>query len=283
MNTEKLLGLYPNAQKKNAPSPDEHILSLVVEDYFLWIDKNSLSAQEENLLKALFQTTHSLENHPWFHYLFEKQAYVSEESCRIIQLHLEKRAEFLQKEWQETIAELFPEALDFFLYTETDGLIIERKHPNYLNTADLKGIFLSLDVDFDLTTQAFVGSFHTSGQNLTAMFDEERKIFLNKQTQIQVSDQTTSIQELALYYYTKELVTSSQLTNEYQEIIRGFKMEEIIIELWKNFGNISSAAKQLFMHRNTLQYRIEKFDEQTGFNLKKADDLLFCYLLLLHT
>ena len=47
-------------------------------------------------------------------------------------------------------------------------------------------------------------------------------------------------------------------------------MEDIIIELWKNFGNISSAAKQLFMHRNTLQYRIEKFDEQTGFNLKKS-------------
>ncbi|HFM5949042.1 TPA: Fis family transcriptional regulator, partial [Enterococcus faecium] len=27
---------------------------------------------------------------------------------------------------------------------------------------------------------------------------------------------------------------------------------------------------------------IEKFQEQSGFNLKKANDLLFCYLLLLH-
>ncbi|MGQ4066787.1 helix-turn-helix domain-containing protein [Enterococcus mundtii] len=282
MNTEKLLGLYPNAQKKNSPSSDDRILSLVVEDYFLWIDKSSLSVQEEKLLKALFQKTNTLDSHPWYQYLFEEKVYVCEENCRIIQLHFEKRSDFLQKEWRETISGLFPEALDFFLYTETDALIIERKHANYLSTADLKGIFLSLDVDFDMTTQAFVGSFHSAGQNLTAMFNEERKIFLNKRTHIQVADQTTSIQEIALYYYTKELVTSSQLTNEYQEIIRSFKMEDIIIELWKNFGNISSAAKQLFMHRNTLQYRIEKFDEQTGFNLKKADDLLFCYLLLLH-
>ena len=47
MNTEKLLGLYPNAKKKNSPSSDDRILSLVVEDYFLWIDKSSLSVQEE--------------------------------------------------------------------------------------------------------------------------------------------------------------------------------------------------------------------------------------------
>ncbi|NRE28611.1 Fis family transcriptional regulator, partial [Enterococcus faecalis] len=50
--------------------------------------------------------------------------------------------------------------------------------------------------------------------------------------------------------------------------------------LWKNQGNISSTAKDLFMHRNTLHYRLEKFFEQTGLSLKKMDDLIFCYLLL---
>ncbi|WP_227869161.1 helix-turn-helix domain-containing protein [Tetragenococcus halophilus] len=46
-------------------------------------------------------------------------------------------------------------------------------------------------------------------------------------------------------------------------------------------GNISSAAKELFMHRNTLQYKVDKFQEQTKTNLKKMDDLFLCYLLIL--
>ena len=56
---------------------------------------------------------------------------------------------------------------------------------------------------------------------------------------------------------------------------------QIISALWKAQGNISSAAKELFMHRNTLQYKVDKFQEQTKTNLKKMDDLFLCYLLIL--
>lgn len=35
-------------------------------------------------------------------------------------------------------------------------------------------------------------------------------------------------------------------------------IQPIISALWKNQGNISSTAKDLFMHRNTLHYRLEK-------------------------
>ncbi|AYW51335.1 hypothetical protein C7H83_13095 [Tetragenococcus halophilus] len=56
---------------------------------------------------------------------------------------------------------------------------------------------------------------------------------------------------------------------------------KIISKLWEMQGNISSAAKELFMHRNTLQYKVDKFQEQTKTNLKKMDDLFLCYLLIL--
>jgi len=55
---------------------------------------------------------------------------------------------------------------------------------------------------------------------------------------------------------------------------------EIIESLWNNQGNVSSAAKDLFMHRNTLQYKIEKFQTQNITNLKKMNDLFLCYLLV---
>lgn len=80
----------------------------------------------------------------------------------------------------------------------------------------------------------------------------------------------------------KRYCKDSKLIKSYIELIKQNEMEVIIQELWNELGNVSSAAKTLFLHRNTLKYRIEKFQEQSGFNLKKANDLLFCYLLLLH-
>ncbi|MGM9903110.1 Fis family transcriptional regulator [Enterococcus hirae] len=283
MDIQKLIDLYPNAQKKNFPASDKKILSLVVEDSFLWIEKNSLSHQEMKLLKTLFQTTNHLQNHPWYHYLFETKTYILEESYRIIQIHIEARGDFLQEEWQQTISEIFPHLTDFFFYTEKDALMIEKRNKDYLDTLELKGVFLTLDADFDITTQAFVGSFHPPKQNIVAVFSEERKIFFSERDHLQTYGKTISIQEIALYYYTREINASSQLVTEYQELIQYHKMNKIILELWKNLGNISSTAKTLYMHRNTLKYRIEKFYEQSGFNLKKPDDLLFCYLLLLHS
>lgn len=57
-------------------------------------------------------------------------------------------------------------------------------------------------------------------------------------------------------------------------------MALIISALWKHQGNISSTAKELFMHRNTLQYRIDKFYDQTNLSLKNMDDLVLAYLLV---
>lgn len=54
----------------------------------------------------------------------------------------------------------------------------------------------------------------------------------------------------------------------------------MITALYQHKGNISSAAKALYVHRNTLQYQIDKLAQETGLNLREMDDLVFCYLIL---
>lgn len=282
MNLTKLIDLYPNAQKMDYPSSDQKILSLAIDDTFLWIEKNALSIQETKLLKALFPAATIERNHPWYHHLFENKPLTLEGSFRMIQFHIEPREDFLKKEWQETIHEMFFYLEDFFFYTETDALLIERKHTNFFDTTELKGIFLSLDADFDITTQVFIGTFHLPTENYSTLFLEERKIFLEEKKYFALHGGTIALPEIALHYYTKDKTQNSKLILGYQDMVKQAEMEEIILELWKNLGNISSTAKSLFLHRNTLKYRIEKFQEQSGFNLKEANDLLFCYLLLNH-
>ncbi len=45
--------------------------------------------------------------------------------------------------------------------------------------------------------------------------------------------------------------------------------------------NVSLAAKQLYLHRNTLQYRIDKFIEKTGLNIKTFEGAVAVYLAFL--
>lgn len=43
MKMNKLLALYPQAQKKNCPASEADILSFAVDDAFIWIKSDSLS------------------------------------------------------------------------------------------------------------------------------------------------------------------------------------------------------------------------------------------------
>ena len=54
MDLTKLITLYPNAQKKNSPASDKGILSLAIDDYFLWIDQSTISTQETHILILKF-------------------------------------------------------------------------------------------------------------------------------------------------------------------------------------------------------------------------------------
>ena len=46
---------------------------------------------------------------------------------------------------------------------------------------------------------------------------------------------------------------------------------DIIVALWENGAVVTKAAQQLYLHRNSLQYKIDKWEELTGLQLKKSD------------
>ncbi|MER2142109.1 MAG: helix-turn-helix domain-containing protein, partial [Priestia megaterium] len=45
--------------------------------------------------------------------------------------------------------------------------------------------------------------------------------------------------------------------------------------------NVSLAAKKLYMHRNSLQYRIEKFIDRTHLDIKHFTGAVSAYLAIL--
>ena len=47
-----------------------------------------------------------------------------------------------------------------------------------------------------------------------------------------------------------------------------------INKFFENNLNVSETSRQLFVHRNTLVYRIEKIQKSTGLDLRSFDDAL---------
>ncbi len=47
-----------------------------------------------------------------------------------------------------------------------------------------------------------------------------------------------------------------------------------INKFFENNLNVSETSRQLFVHRNTLVYRIEKLEKSCGLDVRKFDDAL---------
>ena len=71
------------------------------------------------------------------------------------------------------------------------------------------------------------------------------------------------------------------LTEEAQKELENKEMSESIELLFKNDLNISLAARELYIHRNTLVYRIEKFNKISGYNLLNFEDAAVIRLALM--
>ena len=59
------------------------------------------------------------------------------------------------------------------------------------------------------------------------------------------------------------------------------EMVGTINKFFENSLNISETSRQLFVHRNTLVYRIEKLQKQTGLDIRLFDDALTLKIALM--
>jgi carbohydrate diacid regulator len=54
-------------------------------------------------------------------------------------------------------------------------------------------------------------------------------------------------------------------------------------EFLENSLNVSETSRKLFMHRNTLTYRLDKIEKMTGLNIRKfSDAVTFRYITILN-
>ena len=81
-----------------------------------------------------------------------------------------------------------------------------------------------------------------------------------------------------IYQVPREACISYLEDNLSQVDFRGLDAETMntIHAFFESGLNIAEAARKLFLHRNTLVYRLDKFQKQTGLDIRMFDDAVTC-------
>ena len=62
------------------------------------------------------------------------------------------------------------------------------------------------------------------------------------------------------------------LDGEARELLKDEDLASTAEEFLGNDLNVSETSRNLYMHRNTLMYRLDKLERMTGLNLRKFSD-----------
>ncbi|MGI6204359.1 MAG: sugar diacid recognition domain-containing protein [Anaerovoracaceae bacterium] len=73
----------------------------------------------------------------------------------------------------------------------------------------------------------------------------------------------------------KRLIIDKTFMNCRSDEIR--EIAEFIVTYFKNNGSISAMAEELFLHKNTVQYKIKRIKKKTGLDLRHAREMMELY------
>lgn len=271
--SQQLKQYYPSlVYIENEEIPNAHE-AFYDEGRIFCIASTEIGGHELYLLKKLYPFQ---ETTAWMSYLLhDGLMHASEEYYHIIQIKLASGGDDGDL-WLNTFLEFFDRVEDVFSLNETHHVCIVNKKE--MKELDLNGILQTLQEDIGVFASLYIGDEKPIGLDLQEGFKEDLRIF---QT-IEAKQRVTSFKDLYLpFYIGTQLHKSPQLQVVRNNILNmkdGLNLVEI---LWSCQGNITQAAQLLFLHRNTLNYRLDKFEEQTGLSLRELGDLQLAYFSII--
>ncbi len=287
MNFNQFKSIYPSTFLTDDTKHDQAYLTFPYQDQWIHFDKKQLTASEKKLLTLFFNKDTTDQNaaapqSKWQKFLLENNPSPPIEIgvYRVIQFDIKKKdTRFDKNLWLSSFRSFFEDVQEAFFINDHYGLLIHRYSGYSIAQDETTGFLQTIDDDFSTKTNGYIGQYWDISLDFKKLFQEEQTIFFN---QLKKSKQVFSLSDVALNYYASEALSKSPIIQQLKKDLASHpEIKELITAIWLNQGNISLAAKQLYIHRNTLQYRLDRFFDESGLSLKNRNDLLLCYLLTL--
>ncbi|MBD8067743.1 PucR family transcriptional regulator [Bacillus sp. PS06] len=259
------------------------------------IDKKKLTDDQASLLSTLFRhmenqsTPMNEEQKAWFNYLYKPQhpsltVNKTIQSVRFIHFQTNKPISE-PNEFSEAIHAMFPYDMILLWENDSQGVIIDthidQKEEFPINFEEMSD---TITTDFYVTIRFFIGQVYSFHKEIQADFHWEKLCF-NKSLRFLSNRIIFKLHEILPYMILEEVdpALKKKLTDSIlQELQQDKELLSTVKVFLESNLNVSLAAKKLYMHRNSLQYRIDKFIEKTGVDIKHFQGAITTYLAIIN-
>ncbi len=191
----------------------------------------------------------------------------------------------------DVIQNLFPDKSKDFVFTisETDIVLIKEVRPN-IESGDLEKLAFSiadtLSSEFYTKVNIGIGTVVDNVRNLAVSF-REAQIALEVGKVFDTDKSIISYENLGIARLIYHLPTNLCETF-LKEVFKKGSIESLdqetlftIQKFFENNLNVSETSRKLFVHRNTLVYRLEKIKKLTGLDLREFDHAIIFKIALM--
>ncbi|CYV83546.1 TPA: helix-turn-helix domain-containing protein [Streptococcus suis] len=280
MNEKELAGWFPQA--KLSQEADAHSLALGDGRYLNLADAD-LTERERYLLSLLARPQDQKPSSPWLSYL-QGQGSLPQavEAMQFIHVHLWSQKEAQLDAWQTMMTDLLPSQVVQVQLTAQDYLFILEQGTWTDYQTLLADTLSALEFDFGLRLTLFVGQVWPKyvSDHWPRLYQAEAQLFAHWRARYQQSA-VLSFSQLFLWGQGRAGLEFGMIKASMLQLIDQQDMQDIILALWTEGAVVTKTAQILYIHRNTLQYRLDKWQDLTGLQLKDLTDLSFCYQVLL--
>ena len=279
-----LRDLFPEAVVNQETGQGPEWLTLPLDGQFIHFPLEALSQREQALLNLQESqpALQSSDQDVWHQFLVQKKGGLPTKLERVQLLYLEHGIP-LSSDLLDLFYGLLPHLTALVeLHATRTVLVLDQTIPFEVE-ALIQDILPAVENDFGTKLTIFFGNSWTKlqAEELRQVFDSEYQLFSDF-VHLKGNEQTISFAKMALWARSGQL-NLGVIPEKIRHYIDDSKdMADIIEAMWSSQTNLVQTAQKLFMHRNSLQYKLDKFHNLSGLNLKNLDDLAFCHLLILN-
>lgn len=184
--------------------------------------------------------------------------------------------------FKEALYELFAQPVPILWVNEHEGIIIEEQSSLSEENISYEQIIDVLMSDLYVKINFFVGSYVTNLRNLKKHYNS---FVTSASTVFAYSDKPVVTYVDAITYLLVEQADPSFRDEIIAIVLQEFATDHELLHTIQTFLhcnlNVTVTAKELYMHRNSLQYRLDKFAEKTGIDVRQFNQAMTVYLALL--
>ena len=276
--------LFPEAVVNQETGQGPEWLTLPLDGQFIHFPLETLSQREQALLNLQESqpALQSSDQDVWHQFLVQKKGGLPTKLERVQLLYLEHGIP-LSSDLLDLFYGLLPHLTALVeLHATRTVLVLDQTIPFEVE-ALIQDILPAVESDFGTKLTIFFGNSWTKlqAEELRQVFDSEYQLFSDF-VPLKGSEQTISFAKMALWARSGQRNLGAIPEKIRHYIDESKDMVDIIEAMWASQTNLVQTAQKLFMHRNSLQYKLDKFHSLSGLNLKNLDDLAFCHLLILN-